>query len=446
MQFIALILYNLFFPVFFILYLPVFFAKLVKRGDYKEGFWERFGFFSSSKKELLKNFRDVIWIHAVSVGETVAALSFIREWSKQKPDLKFVLSTTTSTGQKIARNQTSGNVVSIYSPFDFFPFVWSALKTVKPQMLIIFEVEIWPNLIAFTSWRKIKLALVNCRMSDKSARGYARHRWFFNHIFSAFYLICTQTEEDASRIKSIIGDQPYIKVCNTMKFDQVTDSQNDNIRPIIDAFFPDQNRVIFTAASTHPGEEVIMIRAFKSLITEFPSLNFILAPRHTERSHEVEKLLKKEDMDYILLTELKESSKNSSNTMPKETINGRKAKKRVLLVNTIGDLMSLFAVSDIVFMGKSLGNNKGGHNIIEPAIFGKPVIFGKNMGNFRQVVKIFKDNKVAVEVENEKEFCRALRRLLADPTERERLGRMSQEVVEKNRGAISKTIELLRKI
>jgi len=444
MPLIALIFYNIFFPIFFISYFPVFIAKLVKRGDFKEDFWERFGFFSASKKKQLKSLQNPIWIHAVSVGETITALSFLREWSKREPDLKFVLSTTTSTGQKIARKQSPENVISIYCPIDFFICVWSTLNAIKPKMLIIFEVEIWPNLITLAAWREIKLALVNCRMSDKSAQGYAKHRWFFNYIFSRFSLICTQTEEDTCRIKSVIGDQPYIKACNTMKFDQVTDSQSDNIRAPLNTVFPDKNRLIFIAASTHPGEEVIMVKAFKSLIVDFPSLNFILAPRHAERTYEVEKILKKEDMDYILLTELKESLKNGNSAVSRETINKGRTKEKVLLVNTTGDLMGLFAASDIVFIGKSLCGIKGGHNIIEPAIFGKPVIFGSNMDNFRQVVKIFKDNKAAVEVKNEQDFCRTLRRLLSDPAERKNLSRISRDVVEKNRGAINKTIELLR--
>jgi 3-deoxy-D-manno-octulosonic-acid transferase len=229
-----------------------------------------------------------------------------------------------------------------------------------------------------------------------------------------------------------------------MKFDQVMDSQSDSISSPINTVFPDKNRLIFIAGSTHPGEEVIMVKTFKSLVVDFPSLNFILAPRHAERTYDVEKILKKEDMDYVLLTELKESLKNVNSAISKEIINQGKAKRKVLLVNTTGDLMGLFAVSDIVFMGKSLCGVKGGHNIIEPAIYGKPVIFGSNMDNFRQVVKIFKDNKAAVEVKNEQEFCRTLRRLLSDPAERECLSRISREVVEKNRGAINKTIDLLR--
>lgn len=389
--------------------------------------------------------RNPVWIHSVSVGETIAALSFIREWSKREPDLQFVLSTTTSTGQKIAKRQSPENVISVYCPFDYFICVWSFLKTFKPQMLIIFEVEIWPNLIFFTTWRKIKLALVNCRMSDKSARNYASHRWFFNYVFSRFSLICTQTEEDANRIRSIIGDQSYIKVCNTMKFDQVIDSQNDNTRLLIYNVFPDKDRIIFTAASTHPGEEIIMIRAYKTLLADFPSLNFILAPRHAERTVDVEKIFQDENIDYVLLTELKKSPGNHSDIFSGEKNVLGRMKKRVLLVNTTGELTSLLALSDVVFVGKSLGGNNGGHNIIEPAIFGKPIIFGSNMNNFREVAKIFKDNNAAIQVEDEQEFLQALRCLLNDPDERQRLSRVSQMVVEKNRGAINKTIELLRK-
>lgn len=442
---LALIFYNLCFPVLFALYLPVFLSKMVKRGGFKEGFWERFGIFSASKKEQLRNLQNPIWIHAVSVGETVAALSFIRQWSKREPNLEFVLSTTTSTGQSLARKQLPKNVITIYCPIDFFICVLRTLKTVNLQMLIIFEVEIWPNLIILAAWRKTRLALVNCRMSDKSARNYVRHRWFFNYVFSRFSIICTQTEEDAHRIKTIIGNQPQVKVCNTMKFDQVTaDFQNNNSHQLVDVVFPDRNRIIFTAASTHPGEELIMVRALKSMMVDFPSLRLILAPRHTERTNEVEKILQNENIDYALLTGLVKPLKQHGNT-PGGGINiCRDMKKRVLLVDTMGELMGLFAVSDIVFMGKSLGNNEGGHNIIEPAIFGKPIIFGKNMNNFRQVAKIFKENNAAVEVGDEKEFLSIFHRLLADPIERERLSKISRATVEKHRGAIDKTTELLR--
>lgn len=445
MVILALIIYNLFFPVLFAIYLPIFLTKLMKRGGFKKGFLERFGIFSASKKELLRSLQNPIWIHAVSVGETIAALSFIRQWTKREPGLQFVLSTTTSTGQKIAQKQLPENVVTIYCPIDFFICVWRVFKTINLQMLIIFEVEIWPNLIAFAARRKIRLALVNCRMSDRSARNYARHRWFFNYVFSRFSVICTQTQEDAFRIKTIIGDRPQIKVCNTMKFDQVTaDCQNDNLYQLVDAVFPGSNRIIFIAASTHPGEEIIMVRALKSMIADFPSLYLILAPRHTERTSEVEKILQNEHIDYGLLTKLLKLFKNNGHSpLEAQNIFGE-LNKRVLLVDTTGELMSLFDVSNIVFIGKSLGDNRGGHNIIEPAIFGKPIIFGRNMDNFRQVAQIFKENNAAIEVGDKEEFLRVFHRLLADPVEREQLSKNSRKTVEKHRGAINKTIDLIK--
>jgi len=445
MTLFALIFYNLLFPLLFVLYLPIFLFKLIKRGDYNGGFLERFGIFSASKKEKLKNLKSPIWVHAVSLGETITALSFIREWTKLEPGLQFVLSTTTSSGQKLAQKQAPKNVVTIYCPIDYFICVWAALNTIKLQMLIIFEVEIWPNLIVFASRLNIKLALVNGRMSDNSARNYSRHRWFFRNIFSRFSIICAQSEEDAHRIKAIIGNQLHVKVCNTMKFDQgAPDLQENHMRALIDRVFPDKNRIIFIAASTHPGEELTMVRAFKIMIAEFPSLEFILAPRHIERANEVEKLLKKESINYALLTDLVESRGNDhSSPLITGSFSGE-LKKNILLVNTTGELRSLYAISDIVFIGKSLGKNRGGHNIIEPAIFGKPIIFGRNMDNFRQVAKIFKENNAAIEVENEQGFLLAFHRLLSDPVERKRLEKISRETVEKNRGAISKTIELLR--
>jgi 3-deoxy-D-manno-octulosonic-acid transferase len=230
-----------------------------------------------------------------------------------------------------------------------------------------------------------------------------------------------------------------------MKFDQgAPELQENRLGDLIDRVFINKNRLIFIAASTHPGEELIMVRAFKVMVAAFPFLELILAPRHIERANEVEKLLKKENIHYALLTDLVKSGGNVPNSPPITGSISGGLKKRALLVNTTGELRSLYAISDIVFIGKSLGENRGGHNIIEPAIFGKPIIFGRNMDNFRQVAKIFKENNAAIEVDNEKDFLVAFHRLLSDPAERKRLEKISKETVAKNRGAINKTIDLLR--
>ena len=430
------------FPLLFLIYLPFFITKLTRRGNFKEGFWERFGFYSRSKKDQLTCAPRPVWIHAVSVGETVAALSLIRVWSKLQPELNFVLSTTTSTGQQIARDRSPQNVVPLYFPLDFYVCTWSALKTIRPRIFIIFEVEIWPNIIVSASRRDIPLALVNTRMSDKSARGYQRYRWLFKDIFNRFSLICTQTENDAHKIRFIAGNRSTIKVCNTMKFDQTTLISDSDADELINKIFAENGRIIFTAASTHPGEELLIAKVIKLLANEYTNLYHILVPRHVERSSEIEKILKGEGLGYVRLTDLR----NSMSSGGRREFEFNAKVLQVLLVDTTGEMMNFLAVSDIVFVGNSMAGNKGGHNIIEPALLGKPIIFGQGMDNFRLVAQIFKNNSACIQVRDERTLAIAVRNLLDNHHERERLGRASLATVEKNKGAIGKTIEHLQKI
>ena len=174
---IFLILYNLIFPLLFLIYLPVFLTKLIRRGHFREGFWERFGIYSAAKKRDLGAVGQPVWLHAVSVGETVAALSFMNEWCTRDPHIRFVLSTTTSTGQMIARKNASKKIVPIYFPLDHIFCVNSALRTINPRLLIMFEVEIWPTLIAAADRMNVKSALINCRLSDNSAAGYEKYKF-----------------------------------------------------------------------------------------------------------------------------------------------------------------------------------------------------------------------------------------------------------------------------
>lgn len=440
---VVLIIYNLLFPIIFLLYLPFFLTKLIRRGNFREGFWERFGIFSQTKRLRSNQCPRPVWIHAVSVGETVAALSFIREWSKLQPELTFVLSTITSTGQQIARDRAPENVVTIYFPIDFCVCVWCSINAVRPRLLVIFEVEIWPNIIVSMSRRRIPIALVNARMSDKSARGYQRYRWIFKDVFERFSLICTQTEEDAKKIKRIIGDKSMIKVCNTMKFDQVPENSKDKTDSLIDHLFPKEKRIIFTAASTHPGEEILLIKVLQELHNDYPELYTILIPRHVERCSEIERILTPEGVTFIRLTELRKSINNGKIILSKLKC---ATNKHILLVDTTGEMQEFLSVSDIVFIGNSLAGNTGGHNLIEPALFSKPIIFGPGMDNFRLVVKIFKDNDACIEIDDEATLLESLRMLLDNKGKREKLGRASLQTVQKNRGAISKTIHHLQAI
>ncbi len=438
-----LLIYNVLFPILFLLYLPVFFYRLKRRGNYQNGFWERFSVYSSGKKRQFNACRKPIWIHAVSVGETVAALTFINEWCERDNDVQFILSSTTSTGQSIAGRQQNDRIIPIYFPLDFFIFTRRALSIIKPVMVIIFEVEIWPNLITTAAAKNIDTAIVNCRMSDNSAKGYQKYRFFFKHIFAKFTVICTQTKEDARRIALISKRPDKIVVCNTMKFDQIASLSKPDAPRFIDHLCNNSNRIVFTAASTHPGEEKIMIHVLKSLAETYPDLLLVIIPRHIERTAEIEQLLNEENSDYVLASELG-NRLNTNNTAVQTDHDTNRTK--ILIVNATGEMLHYLNLSDIVFVGKSLAENKGGHNIIEPALFGKPILFGPHMYNFRDVVKLFKSENACIEVNNETELHHAIQDLIENPDKRLIFGEKAKSIVDKNRGATDKTIRLLQDI
>ena len=425
-----LFLYNLLFPVVFIFYLPFYLIHVFHRGGVTSEFWQRFGLFSYQCKKRLYALKDPVWVHAVSVGETIAAVSFVKTWLKRDPEQSIVFSCGTTTGFATAKKKMPSGVEIIYCPIDFIPSVCNVLRFIRPKMLVIFEVEIWPNLIMMMKKCGRKIVLVNGRMSDKSSRGYARFRWFFRPIFNAFSAICVQTEKDAERVRNVIGASDTIHVCNTMKFDQIPDSDSEDKNALLDHCFGRGGRIVFTVGSTHTGEEDLICGAFSRLHKEHPQLKMILVPRHQERTSEVEDVLRKHELTWVRLDP--QSAKGSN--------------VDVLLVNTTGELMNFYACADITYVGKSLAGQTGGHNIIEPAIFGKAILYGHHMENFKAVAALFEENNAAVKVDSDQELCPLLRRLLENPQEREMLGKRARQVVEKYRGAIDHTLAIITRV
>jgi 3-deoxy-D-manno-octulosonic-acid transferase len=427
---VALFLYNLLFLVAFLIYVPFYAVHLLRRGGLGWAFLQRFGLFGPVSRGALRALDQPVWVHAVSVGETVAALTFIRRLQERNPGRAVVLSTTTTTGYDLASRKVPRGVTCIYCPLDFWPCVRRALELVRPALLVIFEVEIWPNLILQTAGRGIPVVLVNGRMSDRSGRGYARWSGFFGRLFKAFRVICVQTPEDAVRLRPLAGDAVTVAVCNTMKFDQVPDANGKDKSVALNEAFGQAERLVVCAGSTHPGEEAMACDAVLALRPEFPSLRLVLVPRHHERAAEVEKVLQERRLSYRLL-------------LPVAGREPAAAPVDVLLVNTTGELMNFYAACDVAYVGKSLAGNEGGHNIIEPAIFAKPILHGANMQNFRAVAAIFQDAQAAVQVQDASGFTPALRQLLANSQERQALGGRARRVVEASRGAIDRTLDLI---
>lgn len=427
-----LVAYNLAFPVLYLLYLPFYVLRLRRRGEFKTGFFERFGIYSAAKRRQVEALTDPVWVHAVSVGEVVAALGFMQQWRQRQPDVCFLLTTTTNTAQTLARGRAPDYVVPAYFPIDFFPCCKRAFDLVKPRLLVIFEVEIWPTLVSLAAARQTGVALVNCRLSERSTRGFRRWRCFFRHVFAKLSLTCAQSDADAERFRQVAGNDTELYVCGTMKFDLTPDIGETEVDGLLEGVFGPGEHLYFCAASTHQGEEEIVLRAFKRLSPQFPALRLVLAPRHAERTPQIEALVRAESLRYATLTQARLEPPTDE--------------AEALLIDTTGDLPQFLAASDIVFMGKSLGGNTGGHNIIEPAIFGKPIVFGPEMQNFREVARIFLERQAAVQVADEEGLGAALEQLLGDPSARERLSRASRATVEENRGAIDRTITLLEQL
>jgi len=423
-------LYNLLFPIVFMLYLPGLVVKYIRRGGAKDGYGERFGIFSSEKRKRLSELRSPVWMHAVSVGETVVAVSMLKKWLEKSPGKEFVLSTTTTTGQAIARAHAPEGVSVIFCPIDFFLFTNRALRLVDPSLLLIFETELWPNLIRGAVNGGAEVALVNARMSDRSSRGYKRFSMFTAPILRGLSLVCAQSGLDAERFKAV---EPSLEpvVTGNMKFDQAPEKDAAEFPDLgLDAVFGTSRRTVVLAASTHPGEEKLVAEIFARLRKRRPELKLVIVPRHAERGGEV--------ASDLATTGLRVARRSVGDDA------GGGAD--ILLADTTGEMLAFINASDIVVMGKSFAGHDEGHNVIEPAALGKPVVTGRVARNFRQVLEIMTRENAVMAVDGGVGLEESLNELLDDPEKRVALGERAKTAVEKARGATDRTIELCEKL
>lgn len=418
-----LFLYNLLFPLGFLFFLPGLLWKLWRRPGWKKTFGERFGSFSADRVRRLQSMKNVIWIHSVSVGETVIALGLLREWRKRCPDRDFVLSTTTTTGQALAREKAPPEVEVIFCPIDMIQFVWRTLRIVRPRMLVILETEIWPNLIRAVRRSGGRVALVNGRMSDHSMKGYRRFSVFFSPVLMMFDRILVQTPADAERYLKVSPDA-HVEVGGNMKFDQ---DVPENLEPAdLAPYFGSGPHTVLLAASTHPGEEELIARTWR----EFPGVKLVIVPRHAERGGEIADTLKKLNIKFW---------RRSAGGIPPQPVD-------CLLADTTGEMLKFIQAADIVIMGKSLAGQNEGHNLIEPALLGKPIVTGAVLKNFRQVLEILKGADALALVHRDADLKETVAGLLADPARRRQLGARARAAIAEHKGATIRNIEKLEEL
>lgn len=376
--------------------------------------------------------RERIWIHAVSVGETLSAAPLVRRLRGRLSGVEILFSTVTVTGQETAEKALGGETdARFYFPFDLPCTAARFLDRLRPDLVVILETEIWPNFLAECSKRGIPAMIVNGRISERSFRGYARFRFLFSRVLSCFSAITAQTEEDARRFLALGAPSAAVSVTGNMKFDVAPPAAGMSpLHALLKGKMEEETRW-FVAGSTHEGEEEAVLHAFEKGRSVDGSLKLLLAPRHPERFDSVEDLCRREGFVTVRRTLL---PRDAAENLPP-----------VILLDSVGELSSAYAAADIAFVGGSLVP-KGGHNILEPALYGVPTVVGPHMGNFREIAEIFTDAGAICKVGDATELAALLARFAADPLAGFETGTRARELLAAFRGATERNAAIVERL
>lgn len=413
------ILLDVVFFIYSIIYLPY----LIVTKRWHKDFIQRFGFFSTNLEVKIAA-QSNVWIHAVSVGEVTAIEGFIRAFRKIRPDLSIILTVTTKTGYELAQRRFAGMATVIAAPLDFSGTVKAFTDMIKPRVYIAAETEIWPNLFERLYKNGVPIAIINGRISDRSYGRYQKIKFLLKPVLNQVSIFAMQSEKDRERIVSLGAPIQRVVNVGNIKFDGLLDFDKDIKKDL--GFNPRLPR--WLAGSTHPGEEKIILDVFKSVKQQYPQWQLMIAPRHIERSAEVLALVKDAGFTTTLFSQVMNMPSIASD---------------VIVVDTIGHLRQLYSYAQLVFVGKSLCVG-GGHNVIEPGMYGKAIVVGPLMANFTDILKSFKDNQAIVQVADKDEFKRVIVNLVADEARRNSLGLKAKETIFKNQGASKRTLDLIQ--
>jgi 3-deoxy-D-manno-octulosonic-acid transferase len=417
------LLYDLAVHLAVLFSLPYALVRAYREPRFREGWRERFGILPQATNPLRLA---GIWVQAVSVGEVMLARVVIGALRERRPDLRCYLTTTTATGRDLARRNLQGRTDALcYFPLDLRSTVRRTCDRLQPALFVALETEIWPNLLRLLAQRSVPAVIVNGRISPAAFGRYRRARFFFRRVLRHLDLALMQTEEDAERLIALGMDPQRVKVTGNLKFDVLTPEAGD---PQLErALGIRAEELVFIAGSTMLGEEEMVLAAFEAAVARRPEALLILAPRHPERWEEVAALLSRRGVPFVRRSAL---------------AGAPFVARRVLLLDSLGELPRLYARGRVIFVGGSLVP-RGGHNVLEPAAHGRPVIFGPHMDNFREVAERLLAGGGAVQVEDGKALTDAFRRMATDDSLFHRSGDAARQVVEANRGALDRTLSHL---
>jgi 3-deoxy-D-manno-octulosonic-acid transferase len=405
--------------------LPYWLLQRLRHGKYRAGLSERWG--RIPQRLVMQPARPVIWIHAVSVGEVLAISGLVVEFTKRFSQYRAVVSTTTDTGQKLARNRFGAENV-FYFPLDFAFAIRPYLRCLQPELVVIAETEFWPNFLRLSHASGARIAIVNARISDRSWPGYRRFRRLLTGVLRQVDLFLAQTKEDAHRLEESGVPADRVRVTGNLKFDVPAPAAPAIVASLRSAFQQSATGPVIVCGSTVDGEEPLLLQAFMNVLASHPRAVMILAPRHPERFAEVAQLLEKLGVRF----------------WRRSLWNGAPIVGGVLLIDRIGELAALYALADVAFVGGSLVP-RGGHNIIEPALQGVAIVVGTHTENFRDIVSLFQ-SRDAIRVVDPADLPLAFMELISNPAERIALGRRAAETLQAQMGATQRTMQALEQL
>ncbi len=404
--------------------IPAFLLRLWWKGrknsEYRKHWAERFGFFKPPAQS------SGLWIHAVSVGEVMAAVPLIREFQKRFPALPITMTSTTPTGYKTAQNIFKGTVFQAYFPYDLSWCMKQFLRRIRPTLLIIMEKELWLNCFSICAQKKIPIFIANAALSLRSLNGYKRFvpRWIIRQVLDAITIVFAQSKIDGARFLELGLDPERLLVAGNIKFDVVLKEGVAIAGKQYRQMFG--NRPVWVAASTHLGEEAPVLSALKQILGQCPEALLILVPRHPERFEAVAALLAQQKYTFV--------KRSSGMTVMPET--------QVLLGDTLGELALFYAASDVAFVGASLVPI-GGHNTLEPAALGIPILVGPHVHSYVEITKKLTDAGALIQVADSVALAKAVLYWFTNPVEREQAGAAAKKVVEENRGAVKQLMDVI---
>ncbi len=412
---------------------PYFFLKLITNKRYRSGLVQRLGWIDTRERE-----KPSVWIHCASVGEVLTTRALVKSLEKEFNNVDIVISTNTSTGLSVAQRCFHGKRV-FYFPLDLSWIVDKVLDAIRPGCVILIELEIWPNFLIAAAKRHIPVALLNARISEKSLKWYRVlcriSKKFLESLVRKENVFCAKTQTDATRLMNLGIPEAQISITGNMKFDNmVTDIPEDAKKRLLRLFEIEEDDKVIVCGSTHEGEEAVILRTFKRLGAKMKKLRLVLVPRHIERTSDVIKLIEFMGLSCALKTWLDKGNKI-----------GKHKDETVILVDTVGELLTIYSVADCVFVGRSLVP-EGGQNMLEPAGLAKPIIVGPHTFNFREEVQLLREAEAIEIVQDELALFDKMMYFLERPDAAREMGKRAQSVVLKHRGATDRNFKILRNV